>query len=76
MILNELLSPTPDGYRTEKDDQSTLNISDVRKRRQLSLTLEKLNRLRAMNDARKLEHEKKLEKVADQYKAPAAPAGL
>jgi len=25
-----------------------------------------------MNDARSLEHEKKLEKVADQYKAPEA----
>ena len=76
MILNELLSPTPPGYRTEKDDHSTLDITDVRKRRQLSLTLEKLNRLRAMNDARKLEHEKKLEKVADQYRAPEAAPGL
>jgi hypothetical protein len=29
-----------------------------------------------MNDARKVEHEKKLEKVADQYKMPAAQPGL
>jgi hypothetical protein len=29
-----------------------------------------------MNDTRKLEHEKKLEKVSTQYKAAAAAAGL
>jgi uncharacterized protein YkwD len=72
MILNELLDPIPSGYRDEKEDNSGLTLSDFRKRRQLSLTLDKLNRLRAMNDARKLEHEQKLEKVADQYKLQAA----
>jgi hypothetical protein len=39
------------------------------------ITLDKLNRLRIMNDTRKLEHEQKLEKVGAQYKAPAAAAG-
>jgi hypothetical protein len=34
-----------------------------------------LNKLRIMNDTRKLEHEKKLEKVSTQYK-PAAAAGV
>ena len=77
MILNELLSPTPDGYRTEKDDNSGLTVDEFRKARQMSLTLDKLNRLRAMNDARSLEHEKKLEKISDQYQIPAeAPTGL
>jgi hypothetical protein len=76
MILNELLSPTPDEYRTDKEDNSVLNLHDTRKRHELRLTLDKINRLRIMNDARKVEHEKKLEKVADQYKMPAAQPGL
>lgn len=70
MQLNELYSPTPDGYRSEKDDNSTYSIQDDRGRAS-RLTLDKLNRLRIMNDTRKLEHEQKLEKVADQYKVPA-----
>lgn len=76
MVLNELLEPTPEAYRTDKDDNSTLNLHDTRKRSQLRLTLDKLNRLRVMNDARAVEHERKLEKVADQYKAPAAAPGM
>jgi hypothetical protein len=39
------------------------------------LTLKQLNRLRIMNDVRKLEHEQKLDSVRMQYKQPAqAPA--
>lgn len=71
MNLSEIYSPTPDGYRSEKEDNSVININDTRKTR---LTLDRLNRLRIMNDTRKLEHEKKLEAVASQYKAPAAAA--
>lgn len=70
MQLNELYSPTPAGYRTDKQDNSTYKIQDDRGRAS-RLTLDKLNRLRVMNDTRKLEHEQKLEKVADQYKVPA-----
>lgn len=73
MQLNELYEPTPAGYRSEKEDNSTYNIQDNRGRSS-RLTLDKLNRLRIMNDTRKLEHEQKLEKVADQYKIPAAAA--
>ena len=76
MVLNELLSPTPDAYKTDKEDNSTLNLHDTRKRHEIRLTLDKLNRLRIMNDARKVEHERKLEKVSDQYKAPAAQPGM
>ncbi len=76
MQLNELYEPTPAGYRSEKEDNSTYKIQDNRGRSS-RLTLDKLNRLRIMNDTRKLEHEQKLEKVADQYKIPAqAAAGL
>lgn len=72
MNLNELMEPTPAGYRSEKDDNTTLKKDDTRKTR---LTLSQLNKLRVMNDTRALEHEKKLEKVSDQYKAPEAAAG-
>lgn len=74
MQLLELYNQTPSGYRTEKDDNSVMKTSDTRKTR---LTLDRLNKLRMMNDTRKLEHEKKLEKVSVQYKPPAAAqAGL
>ena len=72
MIVNELYEPTPPDFRSEKQDNTVLKKDDTRKTR---LTLDRLNRLRIMNDARKLEHEQKLEKVADQYKAPAAAEG-
>ena len=72
MIVNELYEPTPPDFRSEKHDNTVLKKDDTRKTR---LTLDRLNRLRIMNDARKLEHEQKLEKVADQYKLPAAAEG-
>ncbi len=67
MYVTELFSPTPTGYSTEKDDNTVLKLSDLRKSR---LSLEQLNRLRIMNDVRKLEHEQKLKTVATQYKPP------
>jgi hypothetical protein len=74
MQLLELYNQIPDGYRSEKDDNSVIKIDDTRKTR---LTLDRLNKLRIMNDTRKLEHEKKLEKVSTQYKSAAeASAGL
>jgi hypothetical protein len=74
MQLLELYNEIPDGYRSEKDDNSVIKIDDTRKTR---LTLDRLNKLRIMNDTRKLEHEKKLEKVSTQYKsAVEASAGL
>ena len=74
MQLLELYNEIPDGYRNEKDDNSVIKIDDTRKTR---LTLDRLNKLRIMNDTRKLEHEKKLEKVSTQYKSAAeASPGL
>lgn len=73
MQVMEIFEPTPAGYRTEKDDNTVISADDTRKTR---LTLDRLNRLRIMNDTRKLEHEKKLEKVSVQYKAPASAPGL
>ena len=75
MNLLEFFEQDPMGYRTEKDDNSPLQKDEPRKTR---LTLQRLNRLRMMNDVRKLEHERKLEKVSKQYAVPAEPgaAGL
>jgi hypothetical protein len=76
MNLYELAQPdvikaNPDGYASEKDDNTVLKLKDLRKTR---LTLAHLNKLRIANDVRKFEHEKKLKSVASQY-APAPEAG-
>jgi len=72
MFITEFFKQDPAGRRTEKDDNSTLRIADLRKTR---LTLGQLNRLRMMNDVRKFEHDQKLEDLKKQYAAPAAEAG-
>jgi len=75
-LYNIFESPEPakDGYQSEKDDQSTVKLSDLRKTR---LTLAHLNRLRMASDVRKFEHEKNVEQIQGQYKAApeAGPAG-
>lgn len=77
MIISELFDPAPHGYHDEKEDNSTLKMSDSRKTR---LTLAHLNQLRQSHDVRKLEHEKKLQAVSKQYQpAPeggASPLGI
>jgi len=72
MFIIELFQPIPDGYRTEKDDNSSFSLSDTRKTR---LSLEQINRLRIMNDVRKFEHEKKIASLSKQYAPPAESAG-
>ena len=66
------IEPTPPGYATEKDDQSTLKLSDMRKTR---LTLAQINKLRMLNDIRTVEHSQKIKSLAAQYKAPADGGG-
>jgi len=66
MQILEFFEDLP-GYRTEKEDNTSLKLSDVRKTR---LTLKQINRLRIMNDVRKLEHEQDLEQIRTQFKAP------
>ena len=61
----------PTGYHDEKHDNTTLKLSDLRKTR---LSLDQLNRMRIMNDVRKLEHEQKLKKVSKQYRAAGGDA--
>lgn len=73
MNLLEIFEPMPAGYQSEKDDHTALKLTDLRKTK---LTLKQLNRLRIMNDVRKLEHEKKIDAVQNQYKAPAQEAPM
>lgn len=68
MNLLEIFDPTAEGYATEKDDNTAVKLGDLRKTK---LTLKQLNRLRIMNDVRKLEHEKKLDAVKSQYQSTA-----
>lgn len=71
MLLQELFTQNPTGYSTEKEDSSTLKLSDLRKTR---LTLAQLQKLRQMNDVKKYEHEQKLKDVVQQYSpAPESP---
>lgn len=72
MLVNEMFNPGQSGYQSEKEDQTPLKMSDLRKTR---LTLLHLNRLRQANDVRKFETEKKIESVKKQYAAPAAAPG-
>jgi uncharacterized protein YkwD len=73
MNIFEMFDQAPAGYYNEKDDQTSLKLDDSRKTR---LTLAHLNQLRQSHDVKKLEHEKKLEKISKQYaSAPAAGAG-
>lgn len=69
---NDTIESLPAGYSSESDDQSTLKLSDLRKTR---LTLNQLNKLRILNDIRKVEHENKLAKLSVQYKPAAVDAG-
>lgn len=70
--MDDTIDKLPQGYSSEEDDQSILKLSDLRKTR---LTLGQLNKLRILNDTRKIEHEQKLKKVSVQYKPAAQEAG-
>lgn len=71
MNLNEVFQDLPtDARQTEKDDNTALKLSDLRKTK---LTISQLNRLRIMNDVRKLEHEQDLKRVKEQYKIAVPP---
>ena len=70
--MDDTIDKLPQGYSSEEDDQSILKLSDLRKTR---LTLGQLNKLRILNDTRKIEHEQKLKKVSVQYKPAAQETG-
>lgn len=67
MLLIEFFEKIAPGRYDADQDNSVLKIDDTRKTR---LTLAQINRLRIMNDVRKLEHEQQLDRVKKQYKQP------
>jgi hypothetical protein len=72
MILNEFWQKEPEAYQDLAQDNSQLQLGDLRKTR---LTLRQLNKLRKMNDVRTVEYKEKLKLVRKQYApAPEAPA--
>jgi len=72
MILNEFYKKEPEAYQDLAQDNSQLEIGDLRK---THLTLRQLNKLRKMNDVRMVEYKEKLKLVRQQYApAPEAPA--
>ena len=73
MFITEIFDKMPIGYSDEKEDNSVLKLSDVRKTR---LSFEQLNKLRTLNDIRKIEREHKIKEVAKQYAAPAAAPAM
>ena len=73
MNLYEFFSPEPFGYYSGGQDQTIEKPTHTRKSR---LTIEQINRLRVMNDIRKLEYEKSIEKINSQYAPAEQPAGM
>ena len=81
MLIYEFFDVAIPGREDPSQDHSTIKLDDRRKTR---LTLAQINRLRMMNDVRKVEHEQQLKRVSKQYKVPTeggeagvgAPASL
>ena len=63
MILNEIYQREPGAYQDLSDDNTQLQLKDLRKTR---LTLKQLRKLRQMNDIRSFEFKEKLEKIRKQ----------
>lgn len=70
MILREVFDKEPMAYQDLENDNSQVQLSDLRKTR---LTLRQLNKLRKMNDVRAYERKQKLKQVRAQYTPPAQP---
>jgi len=70
MLLTEFFKKEPSSYQDLSQDNSQLQLSDLRKTR---LTLRQLNKLRKMNDIRSLEYKDKLKLIRQQYQPPAQP---
>tara|TARA_B110000305_G_C19155395_1_gene500046 strand:+ start:390 stop:605 length:216 start_codon:yes stop_codon:yes gene_type:complete len=71
MELNDLFKKNR--YDAE-DDQSTLELSDTRKSR---LTLEQINKMRRIREAKKFEEYEKLKRIKVQYgKAGSSDDGI
>lgn len=74
MNITDIFETNSQGRRTESEDNTTVTQSDLRKTK---LTLAQINKLRVMNDVRRLEHEEKVDSVKKQYSAPqSAPDSI
>jgi hypothetical protein len=73
MILNEFWKKEPEAYQDLSQDNSQLQLGDLRK---THLTLRQLNKLRKMNDVRTVEYKEKLKLVRQQYAPPPAAAAM
>jgi len=62
MIINEIYEKAIPGYQDIEDDQTTKYAL-----RRTRLTLRQLNKLRRMNDIRRVEKEEKLKNIRTQY---------
>lgn len=71
MILHEFWKKEPEAYQDLKQDNSQVQLGDLRK---THLTLRQLNKLRRMNDVRTVEYQEKLKNVRQQYAPVPAPA--
>lgn len=71
MLLQEFWNKEPEAYQDLSQDNSQIQLGDLRKTR---LTLRQLNKLRMMNDVRAYEYKEKLKLVRQQYAPPPAPA--
>jgi len=70
MILTEFFAKEPQSFQDLSQDNSQVQLSDLRKSR---LTLRQLNKLRRMNDVRTFEYKEQLKKIRTQYAPPPAP---
>ena len=70
MLLTEFFKKDPSAYQDLSQDNSQVQLGDLRKSR---LTLRQLNKLRRMNDVRTFEYKEKLKKIRKQYQPPPQP---
>jgi len=71
MNLFEFFQRPQEGYQDVEDDNSQLQLHDLRKTK---LTLKQINKLRQLNDVRMYEYQENIKQVKKQYAPPAQPA--
>ena len=70
MLLIEFIERVSPDRQDLSQDNSQIQLSDLRKSR---LTLRQLNKLRKMTDVRSYEYKQKLKNIRQQYQPPAQP---
>ena len=70
MLLIEFIERVSSDRQDLNQDNSQVQLSDLRKSR---LTLRQLNKLRKMNDVRSFEYKAKLKQIRNQYQPAPQP---